>query len=406
MAPRTLPGIGLQGYETAGTSGWNSWVDPNWRIISALIQARVKSVVALLPASPTNGDIHVIVVGDNANSIALRDNGAWVYLTPQVGYRVYDEETTLTWVFSGSAWAPEHADLTATTTAAAMVLRKKGSGAGANAPVALGGALGHYQFQGWTGAAWRVGAQILAQAQELWSGTVSGTQMVFQLVANGTTALVDKMRLSATELWVDAKLTGSAAQTLGALWCAAGGSANAVSLTYGGLSLVTGLRIRFRASSSNTGATTINLDGTGAIACRTITGVALPSGYIRSDADTIATYDGTYWVLDRAVERGANGNGSWLRHADGKQECWHTGFAATVETADGSVYQSAAEAAWTFPVSFISIDTTVVTASARNVARWAHGRPTTTSAAAIRQYSGQTSAVSVDVNAHASGFWY
>ena len=406
MAPRTLPGVGLQAFAPLGESGWNSWTDGNWRLVSALLQGRVISVVDTLPGSPTNGDIHIITTGVNANAIAVRDNGAWVYMTPQTGYRMYDQETTLTFVFSGSAWVPEGADLTATTTAASLVVRKRGSGAGVSAPVASGGPLGYLQYQGWTGAAWRVGAQIFAQAQQLWSGSVSGTQLIFQTVANGATALVDRMRLSATELWVDAKLTGAAAQTLGGLWCASAGSANARTLTYGGLSLVTGLKVRFRAAAANTGATTINLDGTGAVACRTVTGVALPSGYIRSDADTEAVYDGTYWVVSRATERGSNANGSWVRYADGKQECWHTGFTDTSTDPVGNVFRSTNESIWTFPVAFISADTTTVNVSARNVARWAHGRPSSTTAGAIRQYSAVSSGVAVDCNVNATGFWY
>ena len=52
-------------------------------------------------------------------------------------------------------------------------------------------------------------------------------------------------------------------------WATRGGTANAITLTAGFLSLETGMQVRFRAGASNTGATTINLDGLGAVACRT-----------------------------------------------------------------------------------------------------------------------------------------
>lgn len=405
MAPRQLPGIGLQGYENFGAPGWNTFVDANWRIVSAWLQARVKSVVAAVPTTGVaNGDMHILTAAPNANALAIRDNGAWVYLTPQNGHRVYDEETQLNFVFNGTSWLPLNADLTASTTAASMVLRKRGSSAGANAPVANGGPLGYYQFQGWTGAAWRTGAQIFAQAQQLWSGTVSGTQLIFQTVANGATALADRVRLSATEMWVDVPITGAAAQRL-PLFCACSGTPNAVLLTYGQSALVVGQQVRFRAINANTGATTINLDGLGAIACRTVTGVALPAGYIRTGVETVATYDGTFWVVDRMVERGSNANGEWVRYADGRQECKHSGFGATSEDPVGSIFRSVGEATWTFPVAFIDGDVWVG-ASVFNPARWANARASTASAALIRQYSALSSAVSVTLSVNAVGRWY
>ncbi len=299
MAPRELPGVGLQGFETLGSSGWNTFVDSNWRTISTLLQARVKSVVAAVPTvGVANGDMHILTSAPNLNSIAIRDNGAWVYLTPRNGHRVYDEETQLTFLFNGTAWLPEFADLTATGNGAVFNLRKRGSSAGALAATELNGSIGLLQFTGWTGSAWRLGAQIIAQAQQLWSGAANGSAIVFQTIANGATTLADRMRLSATALWVDVPITGVAAQRL-PIFCAAGGTANAINLTYGMGSLVVGQQVRFRAPNANTGATTINLDGLGAIACRTVTGVALPSGYIRMGVETVATYDGTFWVVDR-----------------------------------------------------------------------------------------------------------
>jgi hypothetical protein len=104
-------------------------------------------------------------------------------------------------------------------------------------------------------------------------------------------------------------------------WASYGGSANVITLTAGFVSLATGMQVRFRATAANTGAATINLDGLGAKACRTVTGAALPAGYIRTNADTLATYDGTNWVLSRETERGGNANGQYVRMADGSQFC-------------------------------------------------------------------------------------
>lgn len=136
-------------------------------------------------------------------------------------------------------------------------------------------------------------------------------------------------------------------------WATYGGSANAITLTAGVVSLVRGVQVRFRATASNTAAATINLDGLGAIACRTITGAVLPAGYIRTDADTVATYDGTYWIVDRQLERGANANGSFYRDASGYQSCW-----AGLDTQNG------AERSITFPATFVSATTALSVALA------------------------------------------
>jgi hypothetical protein len=139
------------------------------------------------------------------------------------------------------------------------------------------------------------------------------------------------------------------------------GTANALAIsTDTGLhaSPATGLQIRFRASAANTGAATIALDGGTAIACRTITGAVLPAGYIRTNADTVARYDGTHWILDRAIERGSNANGSWVRHADGSQFCLQIAFDIPFFDANRC------RADWTFPAEFV--DTAPVTTAIVN----------------------------------------
>lgn len=82
-----------------------------------------------------------------------------------------------------------------------------------------------------------------------------------------------------------------------------GGTANAITLAVGsGYSTIpTRYQVRFRATATNTGAATVAVDGLPAVALRTVGGVALPAGYLRTDVDTTITYDGTYWVVDAAV---------------------------------------------------------------------------------------------------------
>jgi len=97
------------------------------------------------------------------------------------------------------------------------------------------------------------------------------------------------------------------------------GSANAITLnnSIAQLALIRGQTKAFRATVTNTGATTINLDGLGAVPAVTVTGVALPAGYIRTDVDTFATYNGTNWVVDRQVQFGSNANGTFILRNDG-----------------------------------------------------------------------------------------
>lgn len=137
------------------------------------------------------------------------------------------------------------------------------------------------------------------------------------------------------------------------VWCAYSGTANAIILTHGVSALVPGVSVRFQATAANTGATTINLDGLGVRSCRTVTGVALPSGYIRTDAITEAVFDGTYWVVRRQTERGSNANGEYVRLEGGMQACFQRLTDVPITTAVGALFRSDA-LSWTFPAAFVA----------------------------------------------------
>lgn len=100
-----------------------------------------------------------------------------------------------------------------------------------------------------------------------------------------------------------------------------GGTANAITLTSANLkaggTLIAGMKFRFKATTTNTGATTIVVDGGSATACVTPTGVALPAGFIRTDVITECEYDGSSFVVSRKVESGSNANGDWTKWEDG-----------------------------------------------------------------------------------------
>lgn len=165
-----------------------------------------------------------------------------------------------------------------------------------------------------------------------------------------------------------------------------GGSANAITLTTGAslTAVPTGTMLRFRSTAANTGATTINVDGIGAVAAKTITGDALPSGYIRTDADTLAMYDGTNWVVDRQIERGSNANGKYVRFADGTQRCWEK---LTLSYGAGSY----CSATWTFPAAFVSAPEGLVATTEST----GGATPVDTELAAIRAYSATTTAATI-----------
>lgn len=105
MAERTLPGLGLTGFWDLGANNWKGGMDLNLRLLSALVQLRVKSATTALPGSPVNGDIYIVPTGGaDATKIAIRDLGAWVYVTPPEGFLAWAEDTNKFLKFDGAAW--------------------------------------------------------------------------------------------------------------------------------------------------------------------------------------------------------------------------------------------------------------------------------------------------------------
>lgn len=103
---RALPGLGLFGFWTLGSNGWGTQHSEGIRTLSVLTQPRCKSFLAAVPGSPVDGDIHVLTSAPNLNAIAVRDAGAWVYLTPGEGFLIYDEGANRYMRFSGTEWLP------------------------------------------------------------------------------------------------------------------------------------------------------------------------------------------------------------------------------------------------------------------------------------------------------------
>lgn len=102
---RILPGLGLSAFWTPGSAGYEGQHDPDTRTLSILCQGAVISRTTNLPGSPADGEIYIVPTGQaNADEVAARDNGAWVYLPPQEGWLVHvnDEDEYYKW--TGTVW--------------------------------------------------------------------------------------------------------------------------------------------------------------------------------------------------------------------------------------------------------------------------------------------------------------
>lgn len=185
-----------------------------------------------------------------------------------------------------------------------------------------------------------------------------------------------------------------------------GGTADAITLTSANLkaggTLIAGMKFRFKATLTNTGATTIAVDGGAATACVTPTGVALPAGFIRTDVVTECEYDGSSFVVSRKVESGSNANGEWTRWEDGTQSC---------EGLDSKTVTSSTNSQHTitFPAAFSSLPkvvasiTDIVGTEAWYIYRSQGGLSTTNSTIAT---FGAASSGTSSVTYIATGKWY
>ena len=108
MVSRVLPGMGLNGFWNRGDD-WKEGGDANWLKISVLSQLVVESVSVALPSSPANGVVHVVPQSDatNKGKVAVRDAGAWVYLSPPVGAYAWVKDVNKRMRFAGDAWVDD-----------------------------------------------------------------------------------------------------------------------------------------------------------------------------------------------------------------------------------------------------------------------------------------------------------
>lgn len=163
-----------------------------------------------------------------------------------------------------------------------------------------------------------------------------------QLISSDSEITADKL-LTTESKWHTAQLGA---------FMTYGGTANAITLTSVNTTPVTsyidGMKVRFLPTANNTGAATVNIDGLGAKAIVTVTGVALPADYIY-ERYTDLTYNlaNDYFVANRAIESGSNSNGEHARWEDGTLEM------SDYQPGDVAIAaNSLAADVWTFPVPF------------------------------------------------------
>lgn len=106
MTARTLPNLGLKAFFDLGEDGWDDEMNQNILSLSVLTQARVLDLVSATPGSPSDGNVYLFdeTHPTQPNRVAVRDNGAWVYLTPATGWLVYDLTAAAYRTFNGLLW--------------------------------------------------------------------------------------------------------------------------------------------------------------------------------------------------------------------------------------------------------------------------------------------------------------
>lgn len=106
MPAITYPNLGLKAGFTLGEDGWDDEMTLNILTLSLLAQGAVISKVAATPGAPTDGDVHIFsdTHPTEPNKIAARVSGAWVYITPLEGWKMYNKALDYFEIFTGAVW--------------------------------------------------------------------------------------------------------------------------------------------------------------------------------------------------------------------------------------------------------------------------------------------------------------
>ena len=103
---RTLPNLALQAFFDLGEDGWDDDMSLNLLKLSVVVQGVVDSIEAALPGSPTDGDIVILdeAHGTHPNEIAVRDDGAWVYIVPANGWMLFNTDDGQFYRLESDVW--------------------------------------------------------------------------------------------------------------------------------------------------------------------------------------------------------------------------------------------------------------------------------------------------------------
>ncbi|MEL7282318.1 MAG: DUF2793 domain-containing protein [Pseudomonadota bacterium] len=358
------------------------------QVLDGLVQAALEEVGAETPPfEPTPGTLFALGAAptgdwaDQGGKLAYRSGEGWIFINPEQGWHAFDKAAGDFKIYDTGLWrglttsfenlsglgvgTTSDATNRLAVSSDATLFNHAGSGHQMKVNKVGAGETASLLFQsGFTGHAEMGLAGDTAFSIKVTDDGVTWFDAMRASAATGTMQIGfpvtgDAVQQSAIDDTAGRLLTTGASATVlsGGLEkrVTVGGTADALTLTTGANlpALPVGYMVRFRATATNTGATTIDTDGLGPLPCITVTGAALPAGYIRTDVDTVAIHDGSAWVLDRVVERGSNANGNYARFADGTQVFQDTVTLDRVST-------TRLTATVTFPAAFISSQTATV----------------------------------------------
>ncbi len=106
----TTPNLSLP-YLEAGQAQKHVTLNESLRLLDAVTQLAVIAISASPPSEPDEGERHIVgaspsgAFAGHANAVAAFQDGAWVFLAPQAGWRAWRaaDETLLIW--NGTAWS-------------------------------------------------------------------------------------------------------------------------------------------------------------------------------------------------------------------------------------------------------------------------------------------------------------
>lgn len=97
----TWPNLGLYGNFGSCEEGSLEALNQDLLLLDTLSQASIKNFVAALPGSPVAGDTYVLTTDKKIN---VWNGSAWVSITPQKGYLVFDETSNQFYYYDGTNW--------------------------------------------------------------------------------------------------------------------------------------------------------------------------------------------------------------------------------------------------------------------------------------------------------------